>query len=256
VTPRGGPYRELEQRWERLCASREDLQLQKVACDGHDRTLLRVHAGDLNRPVIALAAGVHGDEPAGPWALLDLVAKQRLDPRFAYRIWACTNPTGFDAGTRENAEGIDVNRAFGASGGSPEARAILAADGGRTFKLSLDLHEDADAMGFYCYEYGGGEIGRSVIAALDAVGLPIDPLEATFALAGPLDDARCRRERGRVVADAAEEAALLGGLSYSLALARHGAAHAMTFETPSSASQDERRAMHEIAILAAIAALT
>lgn len=196
-----------------------------------------------------------GDEPAGPWALLELIEARALDGRFRYRIWPCTNPTGFDARTRENADGVDVNRTFGAEGGSPEARAVLAAIRGQSFALSLDLHEDCDAAGFYCYEYGGGTIGRAVVAALDARGFPIDSLNPTFDLAGPLDDRHCLRERGRVVADWVAEGALLRGLSYSLALARAPALHALTFETPSAASWQQRLAMHRTAVLAAIDAL-
>jgi murein peptide amidase A len=253
VTPTGGTYRELAERWKRLHDGGE-LSLREVPC-GPGRALLCAQVGDPSRPAIAIAAGVHGDEPAGVWALLELAQARALDPRFSYRLWPCTNPTGFEAGTRANAEGLDVNRTFGGTGGSPEARAVLETNRGMTFALSLDLHEDCDAIGFYCYEYGGAHIGRHVIAALDARGFPIDPLDVTFALAGPLDDAHCRRERGRVFADAVEEAALIGGLSYSLAIACAGAYRALTFETPSSSAWELRVAMHRTAVPAAVRSL-
>jgi murein peptide amidase A len=249
-----GTYRELERRWKGLRGG-GDLRVREVACVNAPRTLLCVEIGSDALPVVAIAAGVHGDEPAGPWALFDLVETQALDPAFSYRLWPCTNPTGFDAATRENADGADVNRTFGRGGSSPEAKAILMANRDRKFALSLDLHEDVDARGFYCYEYGGGEIGRAAIAALDRAGLPVDPLEATLATAGPLDDAHCTRERGRITADHFEEAALLGGLSYSLALARHAARRALTFETPGAAAWELRLASHRTAVRAAIAAV-
>lgn len=252
MTQTDDPYRELERRWRALCAS-GSLRLREVACPNAACSLLCVESGDPSLPTVAIAAGVHGDEPAGPWALLALAESRSLDPRFAYRIWPCTNPNGFSAGTRGNADGVDVNRTFGGAGASPEASAILATNRG-TFALSLDLHEDCDASGFYCYEYGGGEIGRRVVAVLEEEGFEIDPLETTFGLAGPLDDTHCTREPGRVVADASDEAALLGGLSYSLALARGPARHALTFETPSSAAWETRLAMHGAAARAAIAA--
>lgn len=249
-----GTYRELTRRWEAL---RDDgVRVREIACDGVDRAMLCVDAGDPARPQVAIAAGVHGDEPAGPWALLDLVENGALPPRFAYRIWPCTNPTGFDAATRANADGIDVNRTFGGTGTSPEARTILATNAGCDFVLSIDLHEDCDAAGFYCYEYGGGRIGRRVLGVLETACYPIDPLELTFELAGPLDDVHCTRERGRVyVPDAGREAALLDGLSYSIAMARQIAAPVLTFETPSAAPRQTRQAMHRTAVLAAIDAL-
>ncbi len=250
-----GTYRDLEVAWKRL-RSTHDLRVREVACVGAPRTLLCVEAGDHMLPSIALAAGVHGDEPAGPWALLAFVAEGRLDQRYSYRIWPCTNPTGFIAGTRESADGIDLNRTFGRGGGSPEAKAILTANRDHAFALSIDLHEDVDAIGFYCYEYGGAELGRAAIRALDEAGLPVDPMEATFDLTGPLDETGCERERGRIVADGGLEAAALGGFSYNMLLARRAARHALTFETPLRAPWEKRLQMHGRAIGAAIAALS
>jgi murein peptide amidase A len=249
-----GTYSDLMRGWKALRASHE-MRVREVACVNAARTLLCVEWGDHTLPAIALAAGVHGDEPAAPWALLEFVESRELDPRFAYRIWPCTNPSGFAAGTRESADGLDVNRTFGRGGQSPEARAILVANRDRKFVLSVDLHEDCDALGFYAFEYGGGAIGLRVIEALESAGLPIDPLETTFSLAGPLDDVHCRRERGRITADPFSEGALLGGLSYTLAIARHAARHALTFETPATAAWASRLAMHRTALRTAIAAV-
>ena len=81
---------------------------------------------------------------------------------------AATQPD-YAGGTRESADGVDVNRSFGRGGQSPEARAILTANRDRKFVLSIDLHEDCDADGFYCYEYGGGDIGRSVRGSRAAI---------------------------------------------------------------------------------------
>jgi protein MpaA len=252
VIPAGRTYHELRERWWALDGR---VHVRELACGLPGRALLCVDVGKFKERAVALSAGVHGDEPAGAWALLELVEGGLLDPRCSYRIWPCMNPSGFAAGTRANAEGEDVNRAFSGNGSSPEASLILAANGGLRFALSLDLHEDGDAQGFYCYEYGVGNIGRRVIAGLDARGLPVDPLEVTFDLAGPLDDAHCVRERGRVVPDMAEEAALLGGLSYSLALAGNAARRALTFESPSAAPWPIRLQMHQTAVTAALAAL-
>ena len=251
MTSQPGTYQELQRRWKALRS--RDLILSEV--DFGEGSLLHVAIGDPLRPVVALSAGIHGDEPATPWALLELVEGGALDARFAYRIWPCLNPTGFDAGTRENKNGLDLNRTFDGEGDSPEARAVLAADRNRSFALSLDLHEDYDAAGFYCYEYGGGTIGRRVISALDALGLPVDALDTTLELAGPLRDDTCERERGRLVANHVEEAALLGGVSYSLALARGAARHVLTFETPSLAPWEERLVAHRAGMVAAIGTL-
>lgn len=249
-----GPYSALVAGWKELRA-RGNVRVREVACVNAPRTLLCAEIGDAQLPSVALAAGVHGDEPAGALALLELAAADGLDPRYAYRIWPCTNPSGYAAGTRASADGVDVNRTFGRGGRSPEAKAILTANRDRRFVLSLDLHEDCDALGFYCYEYGDGGLGRAVVDALDASGLPVDPLEATFATAGPIGEEHCRRERGRIVPDADAEADMLGGRSYSMALARRAARFALTFETPLLRPLAERVALHVLAVRAAIAAL-
>jgi len=254
VPPEAGTYRELSARW-RALAERRGAILREIPCPGTRYGLLRVEIGEPQSPAIALAAGVHGDEPAGPWALLALVEDGMLPAAARYYIWPCTNPSGFDLKTRENERGADVNRSFDGNGATPEARVILPEDRALGFALSVDLHEDCDAAGFYCYEYGGGEIGRHAISAVRRGGYPIDPLEVTFGLAGPLDDAHCIREPGRIVADVLREVALLGGSSYSLALARGGCRHALTFETPQSLSWTDRLGMHRAAVPAAIAAV-
>lgn len=246
-----GTYRELVGRWKALGAA-GDVVVREVACVNAPRTLLCAEFGDPHRPAVAIAAGTHGDEPAGAWALLEMVEDGAWHPAFSYRLWPCVNPTGFSSGTRESADGLDLNRTFGRGGTSPEARAMLVSNRNRHFALSLDLHEDCDAVGFYCYEYGGGDIGGAVVAALDEAGLPVDPLCETFTTAGPLDDARCRRKRGRIVPDGAAEAAVLGGLSYSLRMVRGTAVRALTFESPGRAGWPVRLAMHRTAMAAAL----
>ncbi len=127
-------------------------RVREVACVGAPRTMLAVDLGDPQLPLVSLSAGVHGDEPAAPWALLTIVRDGLLDPRFGYRIWPCLNPTGYAGGTRENAEGADVNRSFSRGGTTPEARTVFTANRDRRFVLALDLHEDFEAEGCYVYE--------------------------------------------------------------------------------------------------------
>jgi len=143
-------YDDLAVAWRGLRA--RGVRVREVACVGAPRTLLLAELGDSQAPTVSVSAGVHGDEPAGPWALVALVRDGLLDARFAYRIWPCLNPGGYRAGTRENPEGADINRSFSRGGTTPEARAVITANRDRRFVLALDLHEDFEASGTYLYE--------------------------------------------------------------------------------------------------------
>jgi len=224
-------YQDLAARWKRLRS--RGLRVREVACVGAPRTLLCAEYGDHALPAVLIAAGVHGDEPAGPHALLELLETDALDPRFSYRLWPCTNPSGFDARTRESIDAVDINRTFGRGGGSPEARAIVTANRDYKFELAIDLHEDDGASGFYCYEYGGAGIGASVVDAVAARGVPIDA-------------------RGHLTPDPIAEAQEIGGFSLVLLLARNAARRALTFETASRRPFEERVATHVAAVKLAL----
>ncbi|MGH8165291.1 MAG: hypothetical protein ACREP1_13245, partial [Rhodanobacteraceae bacterium] len=176
--------------------------------------------------------------------------------RYAYRFWPCMNPSGYAAGERANAEGFDVNRSFGRGGETPEARAIVTANRDRKFALSIDLHEDCDAEGFYCYEYGGEELGSAVVSAVAARGFPLQNFEGGYDIGAPLAAEHIRFRRGHVLPDAVAERAAIGGFSYNLAIVRHAAPRALTFETPSRLPWEQRIAMHVAAVETAIAALS
>lgn len=229
-----------------------------MACVGAARTLLLAELGNAQSPTISISAGVHGDEPAPPWALLNIVASGVLDPRFAYRIWPCTNPTGYEAQTRGNAEGQDINRSFSRGGLTPEARAIITSTRDRKFALSLDLHEDFEADGCYCYEprQDGDSFSRAIVEALDDAGYPVQEIVPTFDLGYAAEAEPVRSvQRGRVITNISEELKHFSGLPYSIFMAQRSANHSLTFESPRKRNFSDRIAMHRIAVITAIGAL-
>lgn len=253
--PEKREYEALERAWKALRSSHA-ARVREVACAGAPRTLLMAEFGPAGAPSVSISAGVHGDEPAAPWALLSIVRDGLLDPRFAYRIWPCTNPTGYQLGTRANAEGDDINRSFSRGGTTPESRAIVTATRDRRFVLSLDLHEDYEADGFYLYEPVVSDtlaLGPEIIAALDDAGLPVQERVTELDLGYPEAAGYYpRSERGRVLPDIEEEIALFKGLPYSLHLVRRAADRVMTFETPRRLAWDVRIAMSRVAVVAAL----
>jgi hypothetical protein len=203
---------------------------------------------------------VHGDEPAGPWALLSSVEAGLLDERFAYRVWPCTNPSGYRAGTRVNADGKDVNRSFSEAASTAESRAIMAENRECRIAFAIDLHEDFEADGFYCYEPvvdGHAPLGEWVLSAIELAGFPLQSLDHSFDLGYPSNPKKAERlrtlERGRVLVNAAAETRLFPGLPLSLYLLRASAQRYLTVETPRRRSWEDRITMHRLALATALA---
>ncbi len=252
-------YCELVAAWKALRGA-GGLSVREIACVGAPRTLLAAEiAGPAGAPCVALSAGVHGDEPAAPWALLTIVRDGLLDRSFSYRLWPCTNPTGYEAGTRENIDGDDINRSFQRGGQTPEARAIVTANRDRKFALALDLHEDFEATGFYCYEPvvdGEAPIGEAVLRGMDDNGFPVQTFAEGFDLGYPPEAEHLRSlERGRVLPNPDAERAFFAGTPYNLYMLRRAAKRAVTLETPRVRPWDERLAMHRVAVAIAVARL-
>jgi predicted deacylase len=101
---------------------------------------------------IYLSAGIHGDEPAGPLALVRLLRENPWPDEAELWCCPCLNPTGFPRNSRANAAGFDLNRDYRHLH-TPEVRAHV--DWLRclpSLDLTFCLHEDWEAHGFYLYE--------------------------------------------------------------------------------------------------------
>jgi protein MpaA len=130
---------------------------------------------------VYLSAGVHGDEPAAPLAILHLLKSGALD-QYQNVHWVISpmlNPTGFEQNTRENARGIDLNRDFHGAD-SPEIQALKKKmDNIEKCDLAIMLHEDWEASGFYFYDLSSNPSrtpGKAMIDAVSSLG-PVDHSE-------------------------------------------------------------------------------
>ncbi|MDB6164893.1 MAG: Succinylglutamate desuccinylase / Aspartoacylase family protein [Lacunisphaera sp.] len=196
------------------------------------------------RPRIYLSAGIHGDEPAPPQALLRLIGEGFFDDRCTWFICPLLNPTGFAARTRENHERTDLNRDF-KNTASKEIRAHIAwLERQPNFDLTLCVHEDWEASGYYLYELNPESrptLAHAMIAAAASVGL----IETATVI-----DGREVAEPGviRPVSDP-----LLRELwPESIYLRRHHSRLSYTTETPSALPLEQRIAMHCAALKAAV----
>ena len=125
---------------------------------------------------IYISTGIHGDEPAGPLAVLELLKENAWPPDINLWLIPCLNPRGYELNRRENEDGIDLNRDYRTLA-TPLVRAHAAwLEARPKFDASLLLHEDWESNGFYLYELNPQlqpSISEAVIAAVKEV-CPID----------------------------------------------------------------------------------
>jgi murein peptide amidase A len=200
-------------------------------------------------PRVYLSAGIHGDEPAGPLALLELMREGFFAAGVDWALCPALNPEGLAEGLRENAAGIDLNRDYWLRS-APEVAAHAAwLECPPTPDLFLSLHEDWEANGFYFYEINLGvdEPCRSedIIEAVRS-WFPPDP--------GHLIDGHSPRGPGWIFH--AAEADVPEGWPEAIFIAKLGCPLSFTFETPSHAALAMRVAAQCAAVRAACRDLT
>lgn len=190
---------------------------------------------------VYLSAGVHGDEVAGAWGLLQWAeASVPLLKNTAFLLSPCLNPHGLVCNTRVDHRGQDLNRRFHLG------RDPLIGSWQRWIKaaiprLSLCLHEDYDGQGCYVYELSHGRktLSTSVMTQVEAVLLH-DP----------------RRDiDGQVAAKGIIRRKLLPPQikgPEAIVLYQLGCPVTLTFETPSEFSLDQRVDAHRTFIEAAL----
>jgi len=148
---------------------------------------------------VFLSAGIHGDEPAGVYALLSFLENhfEKYEDRLNFFAIPCLNPFGFELDTRENLRNIDLNRNFYSEASEQEtiiAKNMLK-EHARAYIFSLDMHEDPTdkpAFGFelkdnvrefYMYEISPSKessIGHRIIAELEKQSVPVAKQEKIY----------------------------------------------------------------------------
>lgn len=197
-------------------------------------------------PRLYLSAGIHGDEPAPPWALLRLLEDGAFGDRASWYLCPLLNPMGFVRRTRENEAGVDLNRDYK----TPRSPEVLAHTAWLRRQASFDLvicvHEDWEAQGFYLYELNPENrptLAHAMIAGARAHG----PIETASII-----DGRESAEPGiiRPVADPL----LRETWPEAIYLREHHGTLHYTIESPSGLPREQRIAILRAAIAAGLEA--
>lgn len=226
--------------------------------DGLPLWRVRVPARGREVARACVAAGIHGDEPAGVEAALRLLEAGTIPPGVALDVFPCMNPEGLVRGTREDGAGRDLNRAFraGPAAPAPVADFMRALDGQRV-RLYVDLHEDDRLRGAYVLEAAGEGIARAIARGLAAAGLPLaHPAELRRAL---LADGEVGDERHLAVGDGwcgiPLDAVPPEVGPQAVWMRRRCADAAVTLETPAKADLEARVRAHLAGLAAAFQAI-
>ena len=125
---------------------------------------------------IYISAGIHGDEPAGPLALLEMLRADAWPAAFEFWLCPLLNPTGFFLNSRENEGRKDLNRDYRHEETGEVAAHIRWLRRQPEFEAAFCLHEDWESHGFYLYELnpdGRKSLAQGMVEAVSAV-CPID----------------------------------------------------------------------------------
>jgi len=125
-----------------------------LSASGREYPLVKIVLGKGNPRRVLISGGIHGDEPAGVetiCAFLENKLYKNFLKEWEFTILPCINPSGYDAGTRNNHDGIDLNRKF-KEDRVPREVAFVKRMLEQPYLLDLELHEDVDSPGYYLYQ--------------------------------------------------------------------------------------------------------
>jgi protein MpaA len=107
---------------------------------------------------IGLFGGIHGDEPAGVYALAEFLEQLAGEPHladdFQLHVYPLCNPTGFEDNTRHSRAGRDLNREFWRNSAQPEVQILEAELQQNHFSGIIQLHADDTSDGIYGFVKG------------------------------------------------------------------------------------------------------
>lgn len=196
------------------------------------------------RPRFYLSAGIHGDEPAPPFALLHLMEEGFFDDRATWFICPLLNPTGFLRQTRENSAGADLNRDYKSPRSAEVQAHVHWLQRQPAFDLVLCLHEDWESQGFYLYELN--PLNRPTLAdiIIEAARAHV-PIESSTIIDG-------RESAGPGLIRPVSDPLLRDTWPEAIYLRNHHGPLHYTIETPSALPLEKRIAVQCAVIKAAV----
>ena len=182
---------------------------------------------------VLITSGLHGDEPGGIEASLQFLSRDNSDllKSFNFTVIPCINPYGYIHDTRENRDGVDINRMFERNE-IKEVMVIKECLRETQYAFTIDFHEDYDASGFYIYE--GNEdkkfIGPEISEQVKSIG--------------PMDTEDSGEDTTPIVKGVYNVSPKWGTKGLAPYLLHHHTKHVLITETPTDWQIEQRAALH------------
>ncbi len=221
-------------------------EVDTVATSGREYPLVKIVLGKGNPKRVLISAGIHGDEPAGVetvCAFLEKCLYENFLNAWEFTLLPCINPSGYEAGIRNNWDGIDLNRQFKEEQ-TPREVTFVKNLLDKPYHLDLELHEDVDSSGYYLYQKDRSthpsSLGRIILDRVEKIH-PLNPaaeIEGTPAERGLLSR----------LSDPGE----MEWWPMALYAYQQGCDHVLTLETSSALPMEQRVTAHLEAIRTAL----
>jgi hypothetical protein len=150
-------------------------EVDTLPAGNRDYPLIKIVLGKGNPRRILISGGIHGDEPSGVetiCAFLEHKLYKSFLNRWEFTLLPCINPSGFEAGTRNNQDDIDLNRKF-REDQVPREVALVKNILDQPYDLDMELHEDVDSSGYYLYQKDQAtalsSLGRAILDQVEAI---------------------------------------------------------------------------------------
>jgi hypothetical protein len=146
-------------------AHQHNLPMEVIGAEMSERTginypIYRLIINPVVKESICIVAGIHGNEIAGPLAVLRIVNAiiHDLPEQFRYVVYPMINPSGFDLRQRFDDDGRDLNAIYEETLSSKNYMEVQAfykdALNYAPYEAFITLHEDSDRDMFYMYGLG------------------------------------------------------------------------------------------------------
>lgn len=151
-------YNEFIEKLREACRKRR-LKLQKIGTvhNQGDYIIYKIVINSKKKPkaTVCFSAGIHGEEIAGPFAVLKFIEKFnfRKFKDIKIIILPVANPYGFDKTLRETTKGMQSNGHFCDKRLKDEQRILYNAVKDENVFFFHALHEDSDEHRFYIYNF-------------------------------------------------------------------------------------------------------